>query len=96
MPYKGIGSPLDAKDIAEQEREDKRQAAADAASLARDREVAAAEAARTIHIWEDRIRRHLEALLIDLAERKHPDPSRQQWYDSLRAALADAKAGLWE
>jgi hypothetical protein len=94
--HSGVGTALSAAEVQAQRIEDARAAAADAEALAHDREVAAAEAARTVAIWEDRIRRHVEALLIDLAERKHHDANRQQWYDSLRASLADAKAGLWE
>ena len=93
--HSGVGSALSAAEVQAQRVEDKR-AAADAEALAHDREVAAAEAARTIDIWEARMRGRIEALLIDLAERKHHDANRQQWYDSLRVALADTKTGLFE
>ena len=96
MGFKGVGSALDAKDLVEQAREDARQAAANAASLARDREVAAAERGRTIANIDHAIRGHVSKLLGLLAEEPRPrDVQRRLVLDRLRSDLADCLALLW-
>jgi len=96
MGFKGVGSALDAKDLVDQAREDARQAAADSASMQRDREFAEAERERTVSNIDAAIHTHVVKLLALLADPVRPkDAQRCLVLDRLREDLADTQTLLW-
>jgi hypothetical protein len=92
----GVNSPLDPLQQARQTIQDAQHEDADYRQKVRDAQAAVNEAMRTTDVWESKLRRHVELMLVEFANpRFGGSDGRNGVLQRLREVLAATKAALW-